>query len=92
MSAEELENESDIIRMMREELIGTAITKFSVNYYVTEEELIDHGWRGLNTRLSISDEWAGPLGYPSFTPAEFNEMWESFSHDEQIEYVLSLIT
>ena len=27
-----------------------------------------------------------------FTPAQFNDLWESFTHQRKVEYVLSLIT
>lgn len=27
-----------------------------------------------------------------FTPAEFNKLWDSFTHERKIEYVLSLIS
>lgn len=60
------------------------------------------GWKGFTGILGVADEWTD-LGQSwnvwhhlerpkTFTPAEFNNLWNSFSKTRKIEYVLSLIT
>jgi hypothetical protein len=49
-------------------------------------------WRGFRGILHMTDEWSTPEDIPAFTPAEFDEFWESLSRSEKIEYIKSLIT
>lgn len=57
------------------------------------------GWQGFTGIAGMFDEWSVPgtiwhhLERPEkFTPAEFNKLWDSFSKERKVEYVISLIT
>lgn len=65
------------------------------------EEIIQPGpsANGFAGFLAIADEFAWPMSVwhhlerpKTFTPAQFNKLWESFSEARKVEYVLSLIS
>lgn len=48
-------------------------------------------WEGFTGIRGIFDEWE-VWDSASFTPKQFNQMWDSFSHQRKIDYVRGLIT
>jgi hypothetical protein len=54
-----------------------------------DKELKARGLKGLSAYYVYEDEWA--FSPPSWTPKQFKQMWDLFTHDEKVRYVKSLI-
>jgi len=67
--------------------------------WVDEQLTTPPGWQGFAGIRGIFDEW-DPNGTiwahyerpETFTPEEFNRLWDGFTEQRKIDYVLSLIT
>jgi hypothetical protein len=56
-------------------------------------EGITKALQGFDPNVSIFNEIWHVSEFPEkFTPAEFNRLWDSFTEERKVEYVLSLIT
>ena len=76
-----------------------AILPVRFGAWVDEQITPPSGWQGFTGIRGIFDEW-DPNGtiwahyeWPeTFTPEEFNRLWDGFTERRKIDYVLSLIT
>lgn len=65
--------------------------------WVEEDFLTPPGWQGFTGIRGIVDEahisiWDHREHPETFTPEEFNRLWDGFTEQRKIEYVMSLIS
>lgn len=80
-----------------EKMIGDLLRK-AVDEEFTKAVIEDMrprpGWKGFTGLLPIMDEhlFIHQEFNPSWTPAQFEKMWDSFSYQAKVRYVRSLLT
>jgi hypothetical protein len=69
---------------LREEILGRAVDE-TIKALLTAPP----GWQGFSGVRSLFDE-VKPF-VPSWTPKQFNIMWDQFSHQTKVNYIRNLI-
>ena len=88
---------ADAFARFQREILDETARQFGA--WVDEQITPPSGWQGFTGIRGIFDEW-DPNGtiwahyeWPeTFTPEEFNRLWDGFTERRKIDYVLSLIT
>lgn len=76
----------DCLAEMEQKIVEAVVTGYTA----------EPGWQGFTGLAGFFDErvttWPRLEEPKQFTPAEFNKLWNSFSKERKVEYVISLIT
>lgn len=89
-------NLRDTFARLQEAMREETLRRFAV--WVEEDVTTPPDWQGFRGLLGVVDECLPNVTiwdhneYPqTFTPEEFNRLWDNFTEQRKIEYVLSLI-
>lgn len=83
-----------VIQRFIDEMLRVEVQKEFMRLF-EEDIAVPPNWQGFQGVTPIVDELSRPWEWTrirEFTPELFERMWESFSHEEKIRYVLGLIT
>jgi hypothetical protein len=89
----EISFQKEVQKRFDEMLYGTRSGAVSELFRGAENSFknIDKPHEGFTSVLNVYDEWSSLGRSNRFTPAEFNQMWDSFSEERKLEYVKSLM-
>ncbi|QEQ93941.1 hypothetical protein SEA_KARDASHIAN_76 [Streptomyces phage Kardashian] len=85
----------EMAKRFHELLYGTRIPDMTESLKKAEVALqsLSKAFDGFRTRMAVWDDIWHVDDFPAtFTPAEFNKLWDRFTEERKIEYVLTLIT
>jgi hypothetical protein len=76
----------EALAMLRQQVAARTTEEILRRLFTPENET---EWRGFSGIMSLFDE---PSFVPSWTPAQFEKMWDQFSHRAKVNFVRNLIT